>query len=345
MKTRAISLDFLKLLAASTMILAHTINFFGGRNQLLYILEHICVVVSFSAFLFASGGSSFFAYLKMSDFSKIPGRIFKLIIIYYITATIVYLGTTSARSFAGIGEILIFKALPEYTEYIVAFILFSISILALKPLWNSFINKHPFVIGLILVLTYIIGYSMSFINFHNYPGNLLYLISGHTDIYRFPILQYFPIFISGILYSKYLYENNNQLNLFWVILPLLIISIFLFPLKNQSWDNRWPPSLIFINIGIIYSIMIVIFANRFRLNNLIERVIEFFAKRILSIFVLHIIILIGFSYFIDKQQAFISILLIYLAIWIIITLVFILQEKASLWYNNYRIQYEKNTTK
>ena len=130
------------------------------------------------------------------------------------------------------------------------------------------------------------------------------LISGEADWYRFPLLQYFFVFLFGLLLGKLLKRkvriNNKIVSLFtistvlsvFVLLSVIIKSISKFPYDDEF--QRWPPSISFLGVGLVFSTIILLtIKTKFKLFTLplIKNSLIFLGKNAFSIYLLHIIIL------------------------------------------------------
>ncbi|MCB0745701.1 MAG: hypothetical protein KDC67_17490, partial [Ignavibacteriae bacterium] len=93
------------------------------------------------------------------------------------------------------------------------------------------------------------------------------LLSGHNDIFRFPILQYMPVFLFGLnmgwllRVSKNAVEKRKIIFKFIAILAVLPLTVFILQATNstiyiQHFLNfdRWPPSLPFLALGVAFSL-------------------------------------------------------------------------------------------
>jgi len=296
---RLTTLDLIRGCAVLTMILAHVTAFFYSGNGYTSFFQTFGDTVSFTTFLFVSSVVLFYILNKNAKITKefrkkYFSRIGKLLIGYYFIAII---STLSEFSFpigthwiSNILKIIFFVNIPGYTEFIIPFLIFSILIFILKKFFNS-ILKDKYLLIIISLLLYIIGQFIYF-KIGNLPyeiKNYISIFTGAEGLYRFPILQYFPIFALGIFIGEYFSDKNNLQNikpfvklilimLFYLVLSLNI-NTFVFGIPMNEITRRWPPSIEFQILSLLFPLILLIFFTKINLNNHIEKILQFLGKR------------------------------------------------------------------
>ncbi len=268
-KKREYSIDIIRGIAVFLMILAHAIDFYhDGSNTFLRFIVMCVNVIVFTVFLFLSGAITSLVYLHRPKTKKLTRSILKRVIVllisYYILAFIsqldkFYIGSLSDKLNL-IFNTFTLKIVPSYTEFLIPFIIFSLTVIPFSKILDK-TSKHLSITIIASVLFYVAGYTLYQLNLPEYLSPWKAILSGHDNVYRFPILQYSPIFFLGLRFGKWLIDNPNpkERRFFFGISTLSLFSVFCFILiiyLSLSLDKteilrRWPPSLIFLLIGLV----------------------------------------------------------------------------------------------
>lgn len=309
---REYSIDILRGIAVLLMISAHVLFFFhNGQSSILNFTQKIGDTFAFIVFLFISGVVSFILFeLKKDKKAELKSKILKRIIIlvfgYYITAIISnfkqYDFTSDAWIFQVL-EIIIFKNVPGFTEFMIPFIFFSL-LQVFVPGFYSFLGKRvllAFVIGIIL---YTIGYALYFTPVPDSLNAYKVLFSSADGFYRFPILQYSIVFLVGLTTGNFLFKEKNiynrrkrlfQLFVFFLILFSVLYFGKIFSSFTEFDDfERWPPTLGFIFAGITFSFLIMFIVIKRANKHTMPYIYKFFyliGKDSFLYFTIHIILL------------------------------------------------------
>ncbi len=265
---RDLSLDYLRGIAVFLMILAHAIHFFhDGTNEILRFWEGVGNTLCFTTFLFVSGAVTTLAYLKENvDWKKKSYDILKrtayLLIGYYTIAFVASVPSFSASGWLlQIVKILSFTEVPGFTEFIIPFLFLSISTIFLHKFYKVISKRFSFAV-VAGILTFFIG-SVLFTIYAPEPYSFWKaLFVGSEGVYRFPILQYFPIFALGLWWGNSVNKvriegvlnlKSSTLGIFAILIyALLIIITKLYQIPFLDPLNRWPPSVGFLSIGIAF---------------------------------------------------------------------------------------------
>lgn len=303
-KTRDYSIDILRGSAIIFMIITHVNALFSASTEpFLNTLTFWGATVCFSIFLFC------FAYIygmKISQGNFYPTltvkKTIKLIGAYYLTAISAQFFLTKALSLKTIGDIMTFQLLPEFTEFIVAFILFSLLLILCYKLFAKLL-KAPLLFLVIALIVYAIAnqlYSTQ-TNLPEFALNIKALLVGHGDIHAFGIASYFPIFTVGLIWGSL--TNSTGTTKRWLALITLLSSTAFFVITAttgiSTW-NRWPPSPKFFTYGLIYISLIVLLYPyiekleiKSKIVGYISTMLKFLSKNSLLYFVLNVIIILG----------------------------------------------------
>ncbi|MDY0096824.1 MAG: OpgC domain-containing protein [Candidatus Dojkabacteria bacterium] len=276
MKERDLSIDFLRATAILLMTITHVNTLlYLGKNPILDIFTTAGVTLCFSIFLFSS---AYLNGLKIQKDIKFKlkdtlNRVLEIYMVYVILGIFITFILDSGISFSKITDIVLLRNIPTFTEFLIAFIIFSFVPLIFSKQIKYLISK-PFWLILITILIYILG-SIVYTEISKYTYTdsiriLLENIFGYKSVHIFPLTYYLPIYSLGILISKY---NSGK-----ILTMVLISSITLFAVLlsfNLSHWYRWPPSPLFLLYTFIYIPVIILIYRRF---------INFLSKGIFKLF-------------------------------------------------------------
>ena len=168
-KQRFPLLDKIRGLAVVLMFISHSIDFFYSGDLLsIELIRWFTATVAFTTFIYVSGASNYIANVSHAGSSEVWQRkklhilikTLQLLIVYYFVAIVLSLldeKFVSVESLAGmIGDILIFKLIPAYTEFLIAFILLSLSLVLFGRAYK-FITKNSLIVIIVGINVYILG--------------------------------------------------------------------------------------------------------------------------------------------------------------------------------------------
>lgn len=264
MGKRDLSIDFLRATVIILMTSTH-INalLYTGSNIFLQKITTYGVILCFSTFLFCSAYVTALKITKgryptLKDSIK---RILEIYITYLALGIFVSFVLNKGISLTDIFNIALLKNVPEFTEFLIAFIFFTfIPLLLPKNFWK--ILKKPILLILITLLIYISGNLIYIqISKHSYPYIFqipLENIFGYRDLHRFPLTFYLPIYTFGILMSRY---SKERIFILISSISFVLLQFLLF-FDLAKW-NRWPPSFLFLLYSFVYIPLVLLLYKRF----------------------------------------------------------------------------------
>lgn len=298
---RFANIDFLRGSAVFFMLIAHiNVVFVKEYNVVLDKLTWWGATVSFSAFLFC------FAYiygLKLSDNKKLNvgkqvKRIFLLLLIYYAAAWCSHYFLFNSVSTHELYSILTFQYLPLFTEFIIPFFLYIILILIAAPVLKKLLQR-PIVFILISFTIYFLG---KWLYTLDGGGNVVTavktLMVGDGHVHSYGVLSYLPTFVFGLIAGGMQKRNEDKSP----ALLIFILCSFLFVFLRVSGFSLWyrfPPSVLFLLYGIIYSFGVLLLYEYIRKASILNKYFIFLGKRALFIFLANVIIILGLSSFLN----------------------------------------------
>lgn len=291
-KNRDLSLDYIRGFAVFIMILAHTIHFFHTEtNQYLRFLEGVGNTLAFTIFLFVAGAATYLAYLKNEERwkekrNRIFRRIIYLIIGYYVIALASKISSftwpPSIEWLKTIGNVAVFLDVPGFTEFIIPFIILTISLFPLRKIYKK-ISKSLLTTIITGLITFLAGTGLYLAKI-NYPiSNIISLFAGYESYYRFPVFQYLIVFLLGLNWGNFITKEGKKegraFKLGLASFTIFAISYFVSQFANITFLDplyRWPPSIGFITIGLAFSYIAIIFIYSLLKIKIIDPINRFF---------------------------------------------------------------------
>ena len=265
MKERDFSIDFLRATAILLMTITH-VNalLYLGKNPILDIFTTAGATLCFSIFLFSSAYVNGLKILKDGTFKlrDTLNRVLEIYMVYVILGILVTFVLEDGITFDRINNIVLLNHIPAFTEFLIAFIIFSfVPLLFYKQI--KYLMSKPLYLVLITVLIYIVGSIVyTQISKYTYPNPIRIILEnifGYKSVHIFPLTYYLPIYSLGIFLSKY---NKNSMLKIILISSITLFSV-LFALKLSSW-YRWPPSPLFLLYAFIYIPLMILIFRRFK---------------------------------------------------------------------------------
>jgi hypothetical protein len=233
--------------------------FYPGANRFLDAGIWWGATVCFTVFLFCSA-AVYADKLRRGnlDVGRTLRRVGILFAGFYLSALVVKL--LWAGGFHGVEDIvkfLFFIDIPEYTEFLIAFPLYALLLLAMQAYFKRLLKIWP-----VLILLSIGVYAFSRLLYgFDWGGGYLDVVKGllvgNSDWHRFGLLSYFPVYAVGLTYGYYRVYLESVKNRRAIVMAvscaaLSLIYVLATHVAGDTW-NRWPPSVSFLLIGLIYT--------------------------------------------------------------------------------------------
>lgn len=269
-KDRVISLDILRGLAVLIMIAAHGVYFFHDNSDpFLRVISRTGNLFAFSTFLFVSGAASYIAHLSKDDYTsddtrKIVRRTMTILSGYYVVA---FASVAQDLILQGPGavtyilDILLFRRIPSFSEFLLPFVIFHLSLLFLRRFYR-FVTQGVIVAGTVSLILFLVGSALYSAPVSAAFEPYLAVLAGREGFLRFPILQYFPVFAFGILWGRVISGTltaSEKLSralaigsVFWILGALSFFVPALRSIQFINPLNRWPPSIGFLAEGLAF---------------------------------------------------------------------------------------------
>ncbi len=237
-RPRNYSIDVMKGLLVWGMILAHVIKFSADRQWMQVQLgEFIGDASSFAGFVFCFGYTARFAYLNdQPRYRQMLSTIIKLVLAYYVSGLMsMLLIENQPLTWPHFFDLILLQKLPMYCEFLISFaLLLSFAMLARTPL-RWLLQRPWLMLGLIGALL-----GTTFFPYANITSVPLSLLVGTNPplAYPFPVLQYSPIFLLGMLFAQQQWRGSWHT---WLLGSIGFAWLVWRSLEQQPF-NRFPPS-------------------------------------------------------------------------------------------------------
>jgi hypothetical protein len=242
------------------MILAHSLQLLSKNEGKYWVFSTLINLFTFSGFFFCYGYVFYLSYFSKSK-DKVKKNIlttaWKTLAAYYIVAFFSlsliydkYINVDFNFSAVNVLRVFLLFEIPFYSEFLLSFFLITI-------LSFLFFDKFVLLAKNKILLFSVIAVCLLWTCLA--PSNLflknqLALLVGTSSFSAFPVIQYLPFFLIGVLFSK----NSIPVNYMGFSLSLTGTFIFvLYVYINQGIPSRFPPSIFWIlgSTGILYTLL------------------------------------------------------------------------------------------
>lgn len=304
--------DLLRGTAVFLMLIAHAVYFFhNSTSPGLLRLEKIGNTVCFVTFLLVSGAVSYIAYLSKEDLSLVKKKLIKRTIMllgaYYALALFVLASQISTnygfKKIALIFDVLLFRNTPSYTEYFPPFLFFGLLLFIFGDFFKAVLKKGWMVLAL-AVSVYFGGQIIYGLAVPGFIAPWKAFLVGSEGYYRFPVLQYFPVFFLGLYWGRVALEakvikdkvNFSKIATFISLVVLIVSAIYSIVVFSglNFLALRWPPSIGFIFVGLLFAFALSLLfykSNQLKKIPLIRDFLLLFGQNAFSIFWAHVFLL------------------------------------------------------
>jgi len=238
-------LDYVRGLAIFLMVVAHVTVFINNNsNAFLGGLAQLIDIIAFTVFLMVSGAVAYLAYLDRKETKKmrssIVDRSFNLLVAYFIVSLVAILPELSKDFARKTLEILFFLRSPSYSEFLIPFIVYGFSLIPLRNFYKKIASNLKLLI-IVGLSAYILGWLLYQVP---YPKSLSYymsFVSGYSDWFRFPLLQYFPVFLVGIYFGRIFQGRELSIERFIKYGVVINIAFMVFLQLSASFSISFSP--------------------------------------------------------------------------------------------------------
>ena len=233
------SIDVGRGLLVIIMVYGHVMQFFGDSQifPLVGDLINIINLTVFPAFVFYFGATAVLAYLRKPYMSALPGMIRTVLRTYavFCLSGIGYRILRENKAFAvgTVRRVMQLTDIPGWSEFLISFALYGLLLIVGYVIFD-WLSSKPFACLLVRVVCVA---CCEIVPYGSVPTHLALFIGGR-DFSYFPIVQYMPYFLAGMLYAQGSRRLRWGLLAFSVIASLAGIAYWHF----WGFPSRFPPS-------------------------------------------------------------------------------------------------------
>ena len=248
-------IDILKGILTITMILCHSIQFFGvEKDPVQGLLVNVINLTTFSGFVFCFGYVGEMAYFQKSwqtAAKKMGKNVLRILIAFYLSG-IAYVALVEGKIFRMdfIREVLFLQKYPGWSEFLVSFSAMLLIGIVCFPVFKRMNGK-------ILILCALISGGFCFLPYERITNSWLALLVGSRHFVTFPVLQYSIFFAAGVWFCK------NKIRWKWQLLVLCIclgIPCFYSYAQTGYLPERFPVSVWYLFGGCLFAYLYYVLA-------------------------------------------------------------------------------------
>lgn len=341
---RELSIDIWRGAAVLIMMLTHAIAFFHiGTDNLMSVLGDFGGTVSFTMFLFLSGCAAYLGYIRLetrrSRVEKVLRRTLFLALGYILVAFVATLPTFSfppgIHWFVNLANIVTFNTIPDFGEFIIPFILFSLILVAAKPLFKI-ATSNPLLTIAVGAGSYALGQILYTVPMTGYLEVIKEIWAGSGELHRFPLLQYLIIYLLGMQWGKFMSRvNKSSTRLktsvfasigYGILLAAAVViqtNLNIPALFERSF--RWPPSIAFVLAGLLASMVvytIILFTRNLRFIPSGQVLLNYIGNNAFTFFVVHTVVLYAYRYLsADARQESAFLVIVFYILLVVVSVV------------------------
>ena len=237
MRDRAI--DVGRGLLVLMMVYGHVMQFFGD-SQIFPLVGHLIDVINltvFPTFVFYFGATAVLDYLKKPYLSALPGMARTALRTYavFCLSGVGYRVLREGKPFAvgTVRRVMQLSDIPGWSEFLIAFALYGLLMIVGYAVFD-WLSRKPFAC---LIVSALCVCSCLVVPYGSVPTHLALLIGGRAFSY-FPVVQYMPYFLAGMLYARGDRRTRRGLLLISIAASLGGVAYWHF----WGFPGRFPPT-------------------------------------------------------------------------------------------------------
>jgi len=233
------SIDVGRGLLVLMMVYGHVMQFFGD-SQIFPLVGDLINVINltvFPTFVFYFGATAVLAYLKKPYLQALPGMIRTALRAYavFCLSGVGYRVLRERKTFAvgTVRRVMQLTDIPGWSEFLIAFALYGLLLIVGYAVFD-WLSRKP--LACLLVSAACVCCCL-FVPYGSVPTRLALLIGGR-DFSYFPVVQYMPYFLAGMVYAQGDRRAKRELLIVSVIASLGGVAYWHF----FGFPGRFPPT-------------------------------------------------------------------------------------------------------
>ena len=232
------SIDVGRGLLVIMMVYGHVMQFFGD-SQIFPLVSTMIDVINltvFPTFVFYFGATAVLAYLKKPYLQALPGMIRTTLRAYVVfcLSGVGYRVLRENKAFAvgTVRRVMTLSDIPGWSEFLIAFALYGLLLIVGYAVFD-WLSRRP--VSCLLVSAACVACCV-IVPYGQIPTRLALLIGGR-DFSYFPVVQYMPYFLAGMLYAQGDRRRRRGLLIAAVVASLAGVAHWHF----FGFPGRFPP--------------------------------------------------------------------------------------------------------
>ena len=233
------SIDVGRGLLVIMMVYGHVMQFFGDSQifPLVGTLIDVINLTVFPAFVFYFGATAVLAYLKKPYLQALPGMARTAIRAYVVfcLSGVGYRVLREGKAFAvgTVRRVMQLSDIPGWSEFLISFAIYGLLLIVAYAVFD-WLSRKPAACLLVSIACVV---SCELVPYGSVPTHLALFIGGR-DFSYFPVVQYMPYFLAGLLYAQGDRHTRRGLLLVSVIASLGGVAYWHF----WGFPGRFPPT-------------------------------------------------------------------------------------------------------
>lgn len=233
------SIDVGRGLLVIMMVYGHVMQFFGDSQifPLVGTLIDVINLTVFPTFVFYFGATAVLAYLKKPYLQALPGMARTAIRAYVVfcLSGVGYRVLREGKAFAvgTVRRVMQLSDIPGWSEFLISFAIYGLLLIVAYAVFD-WLSRKPAACLLVSIACVV---SCELVPYGSVPTHLALLIGGR-DFSYFPVVQYMPYFLAGLLYAQGDRHTRRGLLLVSVIASLGGVAYWHF----WGFPGRFPPT-------------------------------------------------------------------------------------------------------
>lgn len=293
---RDYSLDFLRGSAVFFMVITHVGGlFYFDKGTILDGLIWWGATVCFTIFLFVSAAvTGLLAKKDRLDSKKLLSRALYFLVMYFVVGIfIVFIEKWGDNSIGDLLDVLLFVEIPEFVEFLLAFVIFSLFVAAV-PSFIKKIARSPLLSLIISLVIYVGAVLLHPVEVENAFLRLIKSLTvGHEGMHTFGVLAYLPVWTGGLVWGYYsvsMVHKKKERALSFALAGLSVLQVILIFSGFGEW-NRWPPSIVFILYGLIFCVFVLRFYKSIARLGLVNRFLVHLGNYAFPYYYYHLVVI------------------------------------------------------
>lgn len=239
------------------MVYGHTLQFFADeqRSPLTPFFVGLANALAFPGFVFAFGYVAHLAYVR-GDRPRARVRLLRsaarVLLAFYLSGTAFrVLVDRRPPDLGTIGPIVALSDVPGWSEFLVAFALYALLLAFALPLVRTLLERPVALAGVVFV-----ALLATFLPYDRVTVPQLGLLVGTTRFASFPIVQYLPFFLAGMVVERSGRRFDARV-LAMVLVATVGVAIWM--VVTGGLPGRFPPTLAWILLPMapLYAVLLV----------------------------------------------------------------------------------------